>query len=136
MNQFAAGSDRPTLIIVKSIIAFGSPNKANTSEAHGSPLGEEEVRLTKEAWAGRRMKSSSCPRSARAIRGRDRARGAALRTAWRKKFAEYQQQHPQAAAELQAIWSGQSAGGLGADGSAVCRPMPRAWPPAFRPAKC
>src|SRR5688500_4591784 len=41
-------TDRPSLIIVKSIIAYGSPNKHNTEEAHGSPLGEEEIKLTKK----------------------------------------------------------------------------------------
>ncbi len=108
MNQFAAGSDRPTLIIVKSIIAFGSPNKANTSGAHGSPLGEKEVRLTKEALGWPADEKFLVPNEAR---GQFAAglgqRGGALRTNWRKKFAEYQQQHPQAAAELQAIWTGQ-----------------------------
>ena len=43
-------TDRPTLIIVRTHIAPGSPNKQDTHEAHGSPLGEEEIRLTKEAY--------------------------------------------------------------------------------------
>ena len=42
-------SDKPTLMVVHSHIGYGSPNKANTSKAHGSPLGEEEVVLTKSA---------------------------------------------------------------------------------------
>ena len=42
--------DRPSLIIVRSHIGYGSPHKQDTSAAHGSPLGEEEVRLTKEAY--------------------------------------------------------------------------------------
>src|SRR5207248_3261799 len=43
-------SERPSLIMVRSHIGFGSPNKQDTPGAHGSPLGEEEVRLTKEAY--------------------------------------------------------------------------------------
>ena len=45
-----AVEDRPSLIIVRSHIGYGSPHKQDTSSAHGSPLGEEEVRLTKEAY--------------------------------------------------------------------------------------
>jgi transketolase len=112
MNQFAAGSDRPTLIIVKSIIAFGSPNKANTSGAHGSPLGEKEVRLTKEALGWPADEKFLVPAEAREqFAAGIGQRGEQLRTEWRKRFAEYQQQHPQAAAELQAIWTGQLPGG-------------------------
>jgi hypothetical protein len=42
--------DRPSLVIVRSHIGYGSPNKQDTHEAHGSPLGEEEIRLTKQAY--------------------------------------------------------------------------------------
>jgi len=45
-----AVTDRPSLIICRTHIAFGSPNKQDTAGAHGSPLGEEEVRLTKQAY--------------------------------------------------------------------------------------
>src|SRR5690606_3857203 len=47
---FAETDDRPTLIILRSIIGYGSPNKANTHGAHGSPLGEDEVQRTKAAY--------------------------------------------------------------------------------------
>ena len=49
-RQFRETDDRPTLIIVRSHIGYGSPNKQDTYEAHGSPLGEEEVRLTKRFY--------------------------------------------------------------------------------------
>ena len=48
--QFRATTDRPTFISVRSHIGYGSPNKQDTYGAHGSPLGEEEVRLTKRAY--------------------------------------------------------------------------------------
>ncbi|OZI20190.1 transketolase [Bordetella genomosp. 9] len=50
LRQFQATTDRPTLIVVDSVIGFGSPNKHNTAAAHGEALGEEEVRLTKKAY--------------------------------------------------------------------------------------
>ncbi len=48
VKQAQAVTDRPSLIIMHTIIAYGSPNKANTSDAHGSPLGKDEVVLTKQ----------------------------------------------------------------------------------------
>ena len=50
MAAFQQTGDRPTLVIVRSVIAWGSPNKQNTHGAHGAPLGEEEIRLTKAAY--------------------------------------------------------------------------------------
>src|SRR5207244_9060448 len=49
-NTFISTADRPTLIIVDSHIAYGSPNKQDTHAAHGEPLGEEEIRLTKNFY--------------------------------------------------------------------------------------
>src|SRR5256884_6645217 len=49
-RTFRATTDRPTLIIVDSHIAYGAPNKQDTSAAHGEPLGEEEIRLTKRTY--------------------------------------------------------------------------------------
>ena len=50
MQSFKDTSGKPTIIILKSIIGFGSPNKANSHAAHGAPLGVDEVALTKEAY--------------------------------------------------------------------------------------
>ncbi|MFP6650547.1 MAG: hypothetical protein VB817_13845 [Pirellulaceae bacterium] len=47
---FQQTSDRPTLVILRSVIGYGSPNKADSHAAHGAPLGEEEVVLTKQAY--------------------------------------------------------------------------------------
>ena len=70
-----AETGRPSLIVVRTHIAYGSPNKLDTAEAHGSPLGEEEIRLTKQASAGRRWSPSSCPRT-RSPNGESAASGA------------------------------------------------------------
>src|SRR6185312_12596337 len=48
LDSFKATSDRPTLIIVDSHIGYGSPHRQDTSAVHGEPLGEEEIRLTKQ----------------------------------------------------------------------------------------
>ncbi len=101
-------SDKPTLIIVKSIIGYGSPNKANTAAAHGSPLGPEEVRLTKEALGWPADKSFLVPDgvSEHFASGIGK-RGAELSGAWQVKFDEYCAAHPVEASELKAIWAGQ-----------------------------
>src|SRR5262245_58606076 len=49
-RTFKRTNDRPTLIIVDSHIAYGAPNKQDTSAAHGEPLGEDEIRLTKRRY--------------------------------------------------------------------------------------
>src|SRR5699024_2927285 len=50
LKEAKANTEQPTLIEVKTIIGYGSPNKSNSSASHGAPLGEEEVKLTKENY--------------------------------------------------------------------------------------
>ena len=91
-ETFKSTSDRPTLIIVDSHIAYGAPNKQDTSAAHGEPLGEEEIRLTKRNYGWPRGRQVPRPRRrARALRRRASARAAqALHAAWWTQFAAYQ----------------------------------------------
>jgi transketolase len=96
--------DRPTMIIVRSIIAPGSPNKQNTHEAHGSPLGDAEIRLTKAAYgwpedAQFLVPSEVVEHFANGI-GK---RGGKASGEWNKLFADYQKKHPELAAELAAM---------------------------------
>lgn len=93
--------DRPTLIIVKSIIGFGAPNKQNTAGAHGSPLGDSEIKLAKEAygWTGEKFSASNDVRQHFAD-GIGR-RGQAAFAKWTERFAEYKKQFPQQADELE-----------------------------------
>src|SRR5215207_332819 len=70
-------TDRPSLVIVRSHIGYGSPNKQDTHSAHGSPLGEDEVRLTKEAYGWPEDRAFYVPDEARQPLGGGRARGAA-----------------------------------------------------------
>jgi transketolase len=87
--------DRPTLIIVDSHIAFGSPNKQDTHAAHGEPLGEEEIRLTKKNYGWPENEKFLVPAGVKehfqAVMGK---RGAELQAAWNRKFAEYKAAHP------------------------------------------
>ncbi len=50
LETFQANTGAPTLIVVDSVIGYGSPHKHNTAAAHGEPLGDEEIRLTKAAY--------------------------------------------------------------------------------------
>ena len=100
-------SEKPTLIVVKSIIGFGSPNKANTAGAHGAPLGPEEVRLTKAALGWPEDKQFYVPSEVMShfAEGIGK-RGAEQRAAWQAEFVKYREAHSDEAAQLQAIWAG------------------------------
>jgi transketolase len=97
-QSFARTDDRPTLIIVRSIIAWGAPHKQDTHEAHGSPLGVDEIKATKEAYGWPADESFRVPPEVRAHFEQGVAtRGRKLRDAWAKQFAAYTQEHPELA---------------------------------------
>ncbi len=103
-QTFKRETGRPTLVIVDSHIAYGAPNKQDTSAAHGEPLGEDEVRATKRAYGWPEDAQFLVPdgvyeRFAEGIG----ARGHELREGWFKLFADYQGEHPELAAELHAM---------------------------------
>ena len=98
---FHETSDRPTLIIVDSHIAYGAPNKQDTSAAHGEPLGEEEIRLAKRNYGwpedAKFLVPPEVPENFRRGIGK---RGAELNQAWKEQFAKYQKAFPQEADHL------------------------------------
>jgi transketolase len=101
LAAFAKTADRPTLIIVRSVIAWGAPHKHNTAEAHGSPLGEDEIRLTKLAYGWPPDAKFLVPPEVPAhFREHFGARGRRLRQAWDEKLAQYGKQFPEQAADL------------------------------------
>jgi transketolase len=103
-DQFRA-ADRPTLIAVRSVIAWGSPHKAGTHGAHGAPLGEDEVRLTKQAYGWPADEHFRVPAEATAhLAAGVGARGRELSRAWRSQFDRYRQEHPDEAAQLERMW--------------------------------
>jgi transketolase len=103
-RDFQQTPDRPTLIIVHSHIAYGAPHKHDSAEAHGEPLGEEEVRLTKQFFGFDPDQQFVVPDGVRAHLGEQfGARGAQLRNAWQEMFARYRVEYPDLAAQIDCI---------------------------------
>jgi transketolase len=98
---FRKEKERPTLIIVDSHIAWGSPNKQDTHAAHGEPLGEEEIRLTKRNYGWPENAQFLVPDGVTAhFKAGIGARGKASRDAWMAKFREYEAKYPELADHL------------------------------------
>ena len=97
-------SDKPTLIISKTHIGKGSPNRANTAKAHGEPLGAEEIKLTREAL-GWSHEPFQIPADVYAAWDAKTA-GAAAEKAWDERFDAYAAAHPELAAEFQRRMAG------------------------------
>jgi transketolase len=99
--SFKATSDRPTLIIVDSHIAYGSPNKQDTSAAHGEPLGEDEVRLTKRSYGWPENETFLVPDGVREHFAEGvGARGRLRRAEWRERLEGYRAAHPDLAEQI------------------------------------
>src|SRR6516164_6891624 len=103
-RTFKATTDRPTLVIVDSHIAWGSPNKQDTHAAHGEPLGEEEIKLTKRVYGWPEDKKFYIPDGVyEHFRQGIGARGKEVRDAWVKKFEEYKAKYPDLADQITRI---------------------------------
>src|SRR5437764_3043879 len=98
--------DRPSLIIVRTHIATGAPHKQDTAGAHGSPLGEDEVRLTKEAYGWPPDEHFYVPEEALENFRRCCQRGKEFQSEWQQRFDAYRQEFPQEASDLQMIDAG------------------------------
>jgi transketolase len=102
LEIFRQTSGRPTLIILDSHIGYGSPNKQDTSAAHGEPLGDDEVRLTKRAYGWPEDAQFLVPDGVREhFDAGIGARGALARKQWTELFAAYRVKHPGLAAEVE-----------------------------------
>jgi transketolase len=97
---------RPTLIALRTVIADPAPTKRNNADAHGSPLGAEEVRRTKEIMGWPVEPRFYVPDDALAHWRSAIDRGAALEVDWRSRYQAYQAAHPKLAAELEQWLSG------------------------------
>ena len=104
----ARGADRPTLIIVESVIAYGAPTKAGKESAHGAPLGEEEILGAKKFYGYPEEPFFVDPQVYKTFADGLGARGARAESAWNALFASYRQAFPELAAEIETI----AAGGL------------------------
>jgi transketolase len=101
---FLSHDGSPTLIVVKSIIGYGAPTKANTAKAHGEPLGDEEIIKTKEFYGwpsdAKFLVPPDVPKYFQETLGK---RGARLHRDWVKLFSDYEKKFPELAAELKMI---------------------------------
>jgi transketolase len=105
----AAQKDRshPSLIIVRSHIGYGAPNFHDTKEAHGQPLGEEEVRLTKKFYGWPEDAHFHIPEGVLQQMSQPGARGAQLEAAWSETLARYRQAYPELAEQFEATMRGE-----------------------------
>ncbi|HTR81993.1 MAG TPA: transketolase [Bacteroidota bacterium] len=93
--------DRPSIIAVRTHIGFGSPNKHDTGEVHGTALGEEEVKLTKKAYGWDPEKHFYIPAEALAHFREALEKGKSAENEWRKKFSSYTEAFSDLASELE-----------------------------------
>ena len=95
LQAFHNTHDRPTFIIVDSHIAYGAPNKQDTREAHGEPLGEEEIRLAKRTYGWPEDAKFLVPGGVREnFANGIGKRGHDLRVAWEQMLERYKKEHP------------------------------------------
>lgn len=98
--------EKPSLISVRTHIGYGAPHKHDTFEAHGSPLGEEEVKGTKEALGWPKDKTFYIPSEAQNHLRRAVDRGKAAEVKWNELRKEYEKQYPKEAQELHLLMEG------------------------------
>ncbi|TVR21609.1 MAG: transketolase [Anaerolineaceae bacterium] len=101
-----ATADQPSIIIIKTVIGYGSPNKAGTSKAHGSPLGAEEIQQTK-AYYGWPDEAFHVPDAALDHWREAVTRGAAQESRWEADFNAWAAAHPDLAALWRRVWAGE-----------------------------
>jgi transketolase len=104
IDQAMREEERPSLIRVKTIIGWPAPNKQGTSKAHGAPLGEDEVRATKEILGWDPDEHFVVPDGVYEHFDQ-RPRGAALQTEWEQRFKGWRESYPELAAQWDAAWA-------------------------------
>ncbi len=117
----AQADPRPSLICCQTIIGYGAPNKAGTAAAHGSPLGEEEIALTRASlgWPDAPFEIPEEVYAAWDCRGK----GAARESEWRQRYADYASEEPELAAELERTLNGDLPAGWDAELDAMLAEM-------------
>jgi transketolase len=108
LETFKTNTGAPTLIVVDSVIGYGSPHKHNTAAAHGEPLGDEEIRLTKAAYGWPQDSSFLVPDEARTVlRDALLERSEPLYEAWNHHLSQLEQYEPELADELRRMRAGE-----------------------------
>lgn len=97
-----AVTDKPSLIKVSTLIGYGSPNKADTHDVHGAPLGPDETAATREnlKWE---HKEFDVPQEVYDVMRSSVSRGAAAEEEWKASFAQYKAKYPKEAEELEGL---------------------------------
>jgi transketolase len=102
LEAFRKRADKPTLILVKTHIGYGSPNKQDTHGAHGEPLGADEIKLTKKVYGWPEDAQFLVPDGVyQHFQAGIGKRGAEAFAAWQKSFAEYKAKFPEQAAQIE-----------------------------------
>jgi len=102
LTNAKAEKQKPSLIRVRSLIAYGSPNKSGTAGSHGSPLGADEIKLVKEFFGFDTEKSFNVPAEVAEYYNAIGARGIPVEDKWNQLFADYAAKFPELAAEYTA----------------------------------
>ena len=105
--QAKADTERPTLIITKTHIGFGSPNRQDSAKAHGEPLGKEEIALTKAAYGWPSTEPFFVPADALAHWREAAAQRAATHAEWQRTWQAYETAHPELAKEFERRMKGE-----------------------------
>ena len=114
-REAMAETERPSLVVVRTHIAPGAPTKQDTSAAHGAPLGEEEVRLAKEAYGWPSQEPFHVPGEVRERYAACLERGAEVEAEWRERAEAYREAHPQLWSEFERLVEGRLPERWGAD---------------------
>jgi transketolase len=117
--------DRPSLLLCRTHIGYGSPKKQDSFEAHGSPLGEEELQAAKKALGWPTMEKFFLPPAAVAHFRESLAKGAEAQNRWKTKLEKYKHEFPAEAAEFERIAAGKLPENWAAD-------LPK-WKPTDKP---
>ena len=101
-----AETARPSLIVCRTVIGYGSPNKANTGGVHGEPLGQEEIVLTKERLGWPYEEAFTIPEEAQAHFLLAKDRGRSSQEEWQTRMEGYRREFPAEAAKLESALAG------------------------------
>jgi transketolase len=115
LNEARSEMERPSLIVVRTTIGFGSPNKAGTFEVHGSPLGPDEVKATRRALGWALDEPFAVPDEARRELRKAVDRGREWQTEWEQRKRAYAETFPELHTQLERALAGKLPEGLDAD---------------------
>ncbi|HEY0882587.1 MAG TPA: transketolase, partial [Archangium sp.] len=109
-----AETNKPTMIVVKTTIGYGSPNKSGKSSSHGSPLGNDEIVLTKKALGWTSEEKFFIPEPALTNFRLAVTKGEKLVSDWDQRFAAYKAAHPELGSEFERVMKRELPGGIAA----------------------